>query len=166
MRLIVCERTCSCSKHAKAHISELNCDIKLYSNKSPPFADNENNKFSILPPSSHGSLSSITTTSIASSEDPRGGDDDNGNDKSPKMGSVKHEEWWKTTLQVSIPFLVAGVGTIGAGVILGRVEVIHSPYCIIHPPESSSITAEAIKIANMSLREIDTALQWRWPIRI
>lgn len=39
------------------------------------------------------------------------------------MGSIKHEEWWKTTLQVSIPFLVAGIGTIGAGVILGRVEV-------------------------------------------
>lgn len=90
------------------------------------FIDNENEKFSVLPASSHGSLSSITTTSIASSEDPKGVDDDNGKgfDGHPsRTGVIKQEEWWKTTLQVSIPFLVAGIGTIGAGVILGRVEV-------------------------------------------
>lgn len=38
-------------------------------------------------------------------------------------GGVVQEEWWKTTLQVSIPFFIAGIGTIGAGIILGRVEV-------------------------------------------
>ncbi|XP_031628354.1 solute carrier family 41 member 2 isoform X2 [Contarinia nasturtii] len=92
---------------------------------------NENEKFSDLPPSSHGSLSSITTTSIASSEDPKGGDhvgggfDEKGFDRKPSKvvhQPIKQEEWWKTTLQVSIPFLIAGLGTIGAGLILGRVE--------------------------------------------
>lgn len=96
------------------------------------FIDNENEKFSALPPSSHGSLSSITTTSIASSEDPKGGDhagggfDGKGFDRKPSKvvhQLIKQEEWWKTTLQVSIPFLIAGIGTIGAGLILGRVEV-------------------------------------------
>lgn len=91
------------------------------------FTDNDNGKFSALSASSHGSLSSITTTSIASSEDPKAGDNDDGKgfDRRPsKSGSpIKQEEWWKTTLQVSIPFLVAGIGTIGAGVVLGRVEV-------------------------------------------
>lgn len=90
--------------------------------------DNENEKFSTLPPSSHGSLSSITTTSITSSEDPKGGDHDGKDfDRKPSKvvahHMVKQEEWWKTTLQVSIPFLIAGLGTIGAGIILGRVEV-------------------------------------------
>lgn len=96
------------------------------------FADNEQEKYSVLPPaSSVGSLSSITTTSIASSEDPRGGDDGDRKDfvddkLAVKTGlGLKQEEWWKTTLQVSIPFLIAGIGTIGAGVILGRVEVRH-----------------------------------------
>lgn len=96
------------------------------------YADNENEKFSALPPSSHGSLSSITTTSIASSEDPKGGDrgsggfDGKGFDRKPSKvvhQPLKQEEWWKTTLQVSIPFFIAGLGTIGAGLILGRVEV-------------------------------------------
>lgn len=93
--------------------------------------DNEQDKYTVLPPtSSVGSLSSITTTSIASSEDPRGGDDgDRPNFVDDKLaeksgtGTFKQEEWWKTTLQVSIPFFIAGIGTIGAGVILGRVEV-------------------------------------------
>lgn len=35
---------------------------------------------------------------------------------------IINEEWWLTTLQVSIPFLIAGIGTIGAGILLGVVE--------------------------------------------
>uniref|UniRef100_A0A1B0D8M3 Uncharacterized protein n=1 Tax=Phlebotomus papatasi TaxID=29031 RepID=A0A1B0D8M3_PHLPP len=31
------------------------------------------------------------------------------------------EKWWETTLQVLVPFLIAGVGTIGAGVVFGIV---------------------------------------------
>lgn len=39
------------------------------------------------------------------------------------LGEIKQEKWWETTLQISIPFFIAGIGTIGAGIILGRVEV-------------------------------------------
>ncbi|XP_017485851.1 PREDICTED: solute carrier family 41 member 1, partial [Rhagoletis zephyria] len=35
---------------------------------------------------------------------------------------IKQEKWSSILLQVSIPFFLAGVGTIGAGIILGRVE--------------------------------------------
>lgn len=55
-----------------------------------------------------------------------GGDDDGPDGNIVRNGDrlLKQEEWWHTTLQVSIPFLVAGIGTIGAGIVLGRVEVI------------------------------------------
>lgn len=36
---------------------------------------------------------------------------------------IKQEKWSSILLQVSIPFLLAGIGTIGAGIILGTVEV-------------------------------------------
>lgn len=82
---------------------------------------------SALPTSTTGSLSSIITTSVASSEPDPGSDrgGDGGDEKLTLRNGVviKEEEWWKTTLQVSIPFFIAGIGTIGAGVILGRVEV-------------------------------------------
>lgn len=88
---------------------------------------------SVLPTSTTGSLSSIITTSIASSNDRHAGgddgrgydDDDDGDDKIVlKNGEVvKLEKWWQTTIQISVPFFIAGIGTIGAGVILGRVEV-------------------------------------------
>lgn len=88
---------------------------------------------SALPTSTTGSLSSIITTTVASSDqDPDkcgvgGGDDgsENGDEKLTARNGTpfKQEEWWRTTIQVSIPFFIAGIGTIGAGVILGRVEV-------------------------------------------
>ncbi|ETN64640.1 solute carrier family 41 [Anopheles darlingi] len=37
-------------------------------------------------------------------------------------GGLRHEKWWQTTIQIAIPFFIAGIGTIGAGIILGRVE--------------------------------------------
>ena len=81
----------------------------------------------MLPGSTSGSLSSITTTSVASSEpDPGDGPGDGGDDQIMKgghRGPITQEKWWQTTIQVSIPFFIAGIGTIGAGVILGRVEV-------------------------------------------
>lgn len=103
-------------------------------------SDDNNDKLSVLPTSTTGSLSSIITTSIASSEPERhaGGDggrgydddDDDGDDKIVlKNGEVvKLEKWWHTTIQISIPFFIAGFGTIGAGVILGRVEVSTSTF--------------------------------------
>jgi hypothetical protein len=36
---------------------------------------------------------------------------------------IKDERWWQILIQVSIPFFIAGIGTIAAGVILGNVEV-------------------------------------------
>jgi len=36
---------------------------------------------------------------------------------------IKQEKWTTILLQVSIPFFLAGIGTIGAGIVLGRVEV-------------------------------------------
>uniref|UniRef100_A0A182W605 SLC41A/MgtE integral membrane domain-containing protein n=1 Tax=Anopheles minimus TaxID=112268 RepID=A0A182W605_9DIPT len=35
---------------------------------------------------------------------------------------IRQEKWWYMTLQIAIPFFIAGVGTIGAGIILGHVE--------------------------------------------
>lgn len=92
------------------------------------FLDSDNDKLSVLPISTTGSLNSIITTSVASSEPDPGsdkGDGDGGDEKlTTRNGApIKEEEWWKTTLQVSIPFFIAGIGTIGAGIILGRVEV-------------------------------------------
>lgn len=110
-----------------------------------------NDKLSVLPASTTGSLSSIITTSVASSEPDRGdhrdggvggggGDDDDNNVVATSGGGkgclgapgggghgglggeIKQEKWWETTLQISIPFFIAGIGTIGAGIILGRVE--------------------------------------------
>lgn len=37
---------------------------------------------------------------------------------------ITDERWYQTTMQVSIPFFLAGIGTIAAGVILGHVKVI------------------------------------------
>lgn len=36
---------------------------------------------------------------------------------------IKTEKWWSTTLQVAVPFFLAGIGTIGAGLTLGIVQV-------------------------------------------
>jgi len=36
---------------------------------------------------------------------------------------IKQEKWWSTTLQVAVPFFLAGIGTIGAGLTLGMVQV-------------------------------------------
>lgn len=41
----------------------------------------------------------------------------------PNRRNSTEEEWWRTLLQVSIPFTIAGFGTIGAGIILGKVDV-------------------------------------------
>lgn len=103
--------------------------------------DTDNDKLSGLPHSTTGSLSSIITTSIASSEpDPgsdRGGAGGGGNDgggssagnpgcadekQALNRPGVKQEKWTTILVQVSIPFFLAGIGTIGAGIILGRVE--------------------------------------------
>lgn len=47
--------------------------------------------------------------------------DDDGDDEILPL--IKEERWYQTTLQVSIPFFLAGIGTIAAGVLLGHVKV-------------------------------------------
>lgn len=64
-----------------------------------------------------GSLISIT-----SEHDPHNFNNDYSSNKLSE-NEIVNEEWWRTTLQVSIPFLIAGCGTIGAGILLGVVEV-------------------------------------------
>lgn len=87
----------------------------------------DDDKLSVLQhPSTTGSLSSITTTSLVSEQGASdgAGSDRGGDDRSEKqLVGIKQEKWWQTTLQVAIPFFIAGIGTIGAGIILGRVEV-------------------------------------------
>jgi hypothetical protein len=85
----------------------------------------DDDKLSVLHPSATGSLSSITTTSLVSEQGASdGAGSDRGDDRSEKqLVGIKHEKWWQTTIQVAIPFFIAGIGTIGAGIILGRVEV-------------------------------------------
>jgi hypothetical protein len=110
--------------------------MSIASAKFPPICDSspiffflgDDDKLAVLPPSTTGSLSSITTTSLVS--EPGGGGaggtgSDNGDDKSEKhqLTGIKQEKWWQTTIQVAIPFFIAGIGTIGAGIILGHVEV-------------------------------------------
>ncbi|RZC37868.1 solute carrier family 41 member 1 [Asbolus verrucosus] len=36
--------------------------------------------------------------------------------------AIEKEHWYSITLQVFIPFMIAGIGTIGAGIVLGNVE--------------------------------------------
>lgn len=54
-----------------------------------------------------GSLNSVTSIATAISSE---------------KSVVKQEKWWSTTLQVAVPFFLAGVGTIGAGLTLGIVQ--------------------------------------------
>ncbi|XP_035726442.1 solute carrier family 41 member 3-like isoform X1 [Vespa mandarinia] len=73
---------------------------------------------------SGGSLSSgssiVTISSVANSDpDPDYRNDPTGN------GNGRHlrtEKWYHTTLQISVPFFIAGIGTIGAGLVLDMVQ--------------------------------------------
>ncbi|KAG5681517.1 hypothetical protein PVAND_010943 [Polypedilum vanderplanki] len=103
-------------------------DDTIYTIYTGTSGDDDIKNFSVLPASTTGSLSSITTTSLVSERDL--GDATSGSDKGDGSGDrpekqlmgIKHEKWWQTTIQVAIPFFIAGIGTIGAGIILGRVE--------------------------------------------
>lgn len=35
---------------------------------------------------------------------------------------LKKEKWYSVTIQIFVPFMIAGIGTIGAGIVLGNVE--------------------------------------------
>uniref|UniRef100_A0A4Y0BL06 SLC41A/MgtE integral membrane domain-containing protein n=1 Tax=Anopheles funestus TaxID=62324 RepID=A0A4Y0BL06_ANOFN len=55
----------------------------------------------------------------AGTDDVSAGDGGAGRDHG---AGIRQEKWWYMTLQIAIPFFIAGVGTIGAGIILGHVE--------------------------------------------
>lgn len=68
----------------------------------------------------------IMSVVVSVETDSRSGSNKNNSDtitQSVHKEKEKEEKWHQTTIQVSVPFMLAGVGTIGAGVILGRVEV-------------------------------------------
>jgi solute carrier family 41 len=69
-------------------------------------------------PSANGSIDTITTSSIDV--------ESVGSSKDIQAKTITIEKWWQILIQVSIPFLIAGCGTIGAGVILGQVKVIRN----------------------------------------
>ena len=85
-------------------------------------------------PSSGGSLSSgssiVTISSVANSDPDPDPYFPNGADGHPeKKHSSLNEKWQHTTLQVSVPFFIAGIGTIGAGLVLAEVQVSTSYKC-------------------------------------
>lgn len=43
-----------------------------------------------------------------------------------KFPEPVRENWYSVALQIFIPFMIAGMGTIGAGLVLGNVEVCFS----------------------------------------
>lgn len=77
-----------------------------------------------LPILGGGSLSSgsslVTISSVANSDpDPDFSNNVGG------FGNSTHgnERWYETILQVAVPFFIAGIGTIGAGLVLDEVQV-------------------------------------------
>lgn len=72
-----------------------------------------------------GSLSSgssiVTISSVAISDpdpDYRAGPNEHGDKR-----NIRNEKWYHTIVQVSVPFLIAGMGTIGAGRVLTTAKV-------------------------------------------
>jgi hypothetical protein len=74
-----------------------------------PQGANRDEKCSGLTPSSPGAGSLHSVASIATLT-------------SVENEVITPELWWSTTLQVAVPFFLAGVGTIGAGLTLGHVQ--------------------------------------------
>ncbi|XP_046746024.1 solute carrier family 41 member 1-like [Diprion similis] len=117
------------SKNDSIEISNLNADEvtakKIAASLKVPFgAYSEKNGLAPASPGG-GSLSSsssiVTITSITNSDpDPDfpGGSPGSGD----KRKIVKAEKWYTTTLQISVPFFIAGIGTIGAGIVLSNVQ--------------------------------------------
>lgn len=76
-------------------------------------------------PGGNGSLSSgssmVTISSVAISDpDPDYRADPNGHGN---KRNIRNEKWYHTILQVSVPFFIAGIGTIGAGRVLTSAKV-------------------------------------------
>uniref|UniRef100_A0A336K5J5 CSON009356 protein n=1 Tax=Culicoides sonorensis TaxID=179676 RepID=A0A336K5J5_CULSO len=102
-------------------ISSVPKRVRLASKEN--FDDIEDNNNNNLPPiqSSSSIVSIVSTASVAGSE-PSDGNSEGQIIPEKKEKIIPHEPWWHTTLQISIPFFLAGIGTVGAGIILGFVE--------------------------------------------
>lgn len=131
--------------------------IKFKSNIQFFFIPGDDDKLSVLHPSATGSLSSITTTSLVSEQGASdGAGSDRGDDRSEKqLVGIKHEKWWHTTIQVAIPFFIAGIGTIGAGIILGRVEVSSMEFLLSHNQVQTAHTT-IISLCTMTVEVFKT----------
>lgn len=57
------------------------------------------------------------------SDDIESNDEDDSTLAAKQLALIPYEKWYHILIQVSIPFFIAGGGTIGAGVVLGTVEV-------------------------------------------
>ncbi|XP_034933875.1 solute carrier family 41 member 1-like [Chelonus insularis] len=64
--------------------------------------------------------SSIVTISSAANSDPD--PEANESNSNRRRRNILDERWHHTALQVSVPFFIAGIGTIGAGLVLAKVE--------------------------------------------
>ncbi|XP_003393830.2 solute carrier family 41 member 1 isoform X1 [Bombus terrestris] len=76
-----------------------------------------------LPNLGSGTISSgssvVTISSVANSDPvPDLRNDTGGFDNRP----YRNEKWYQTTFQVAVPFFIAGIGTIGAGLVLNQVK--------------------------------------------
>lgn len=73
---------------------------------------------------SSGSSFVTILSSVSGISDPN---DPNGSNGNGNKVDIKTEKWCHTILQVSVPFFIAGAGTIGAGYILNMVKVRSHP---------------------------------------
>lgn len=80
----------------------------------------------LLGDESLSSGSSIVTISSAANSDPEAPND---SDPRRKPRDILNERWQHTALQVSVPFFIAGIGTIGAGLVLDNVQVSFLFFC-------------------------------------
>lgn len=50
--------------------------------------------------------------------------------KKKRSRLITEEAWYQTGLQISVPFFIAGIGTIGAGLVLAKVKVRTAEHCL------------------------------------
>lgn len=103
--------------------SDVRCiDFSIAGLKNP---NGQKNKTDMsLPNLGSGTISSgssvVTISSVANSDPvPDLRNDTGGFDNRP----YRNEKWYQTTFQVAVPFFIAGIGTIGAGLVLNQVKV-------------------------------------------
>jgi len=74
-------------------------------------------------PNGNGSLSSGSSIVTISSNTVLDPDAERRKDLNGDARDIRNEKWYHTILQVSVPFFIAGLGTIGAGRVLTTAKV-------------------------------------------